>query len=46
LSRGSSSTTLPRTGSSSTTSPRAGSSLTSSPTPRVRLLRHVARLVV
>jgi hypothetical protein len=33
-------------GSSSTTSPRAGSSSTSSPTPRVRVPRHVARLVV
>jgi hypothetical protein len=32
-------------GSSSTTSPRAGSSSTTSPMPRVRLLRHVARLV-
>jgi hypothetical protein len=32
-------------GSSSTTSPRAGSSSTTSPTPRVRLPRHVARLV-
>jgi hypothetical protein len=31
--------------SSSTTSPRAGSSLTTSPTPRVRVPRHVARLV-
>jgi hypothetical protein len=31
--------------SSSTTSPRAGSSSTTSPTPRVRVLRHVARLV-
>jgi hypothetical protein len=31
--------------SSSTTSPRVGSSSTTSPTPRVRLLRHVARLV-
>jgi hypothetical protein len=31
--------------SSSTTSPRAGSSSTSSPTPRVRVPRHVARLV-
>jgi hypothetical protein len=33
-------------GSSSTTSPRAGSSPTTSPTPRVRVPRHVARLVV
>jgi hypothetical protein len=32
-------------GSSSTTSPRAGSSLTTSTTPRVRMLRHIARLV-
>jgi hypothetical protein len=32
-------------GSSSTTSSRAGSLSTTSPTPRVRLLRHVARLV-
>jgi hypothetical protein len=31
--------------SSSTTSPRAGSSSTTSPTPRVRVPRHVARLV-
>jgi hypothetical protein len=31
--------------SSSTTSPRAGSSLTTSPTPRVRVPRHIARLV-
>jgi hypothetical protein len=31
--------------SSSTTSPRAGSSSTTSPTPRVRVSRHVARLV-
>jgi hypothetical protein len=31
--------------SSSTTSPRAGSSSTTSPTPRVRLFRHVTRLV-
>jgi hypothetical protein len=33
-------------GSSSTTSPRAGSSSTTSPTPRVRVPRHVTRLVV
>jgi hypothetical protein len=33
-------------GSSSTTTPRAGSSSTSSPTPRVRVPRHVARLVI
>jgi hypothetical protein len=33
-------------GSSSTTSPRAGSWSTTSPTPRVRVPRHVARLVV
>jgi hypothetical protein len=33
-------------GSSSTTSPRAGSLSTTSPTPRVRVPRHVARLVV
>jgi hypothetical protein len=32
--------------SSSTTSPRAGSSSTTSPTPRVRVPRHVARLIV
>jgi hypothetical protein len=32
--------------SSSTSSPRAGSSSTTSPTPRVRVPRHVARLVV
>jgi hypothetical protein len=32
-------------GSSSTTSPRAGSSSTTLPTPRVRVPRHVARLV-
>jgi hypothetical protein len=44
-SRGSSSTTLPRAGSSSTTPPRAGSSSTTSPTLRVRVPRHVARLV-
>jgi hypothetical protein len=31
--------------SSSTTSPRAGSSSTTSPTPRVRVPRHIARLV-
>jgi hypothetical protein len=31
--------------SSSTTSPRTGSSSTTSPTPRVRVPRHVARLV-
>jgi hypothetical protein len=45
-SRRSSSTTLSRTGSSSSTSPRANSSSTTSPTPRVRVPRHVARLVV
>jgi hypothetical protein len=33
-------------GSSSTTSPRADSSSTTSPTPRVRVPRHIARLVV
>jgi predicted DNA-binding transcriptional regulator AlpA len=33
-------------GSSSTTSPRAGSSSTTSTTPRVRVLRHAARLVI
>jgi hypothetical protein len=33
-------------GSSSTTSPRAGSSSTTSPTPRIRVPRHVAWLVV
>jgi hypothetical protein len=32
-------------GSSSTTSPRVGSSLTTPPTPRVRVPRHVARLL-
>jgi hypothetical protein len=42
---GSSSTTPPRLGSSSTTPARAGSSLTTSPPPRVRVPRHVARLV-
>jgi hypothetical protein len=42
---GSSSTTPPRAGSSSTTPPRAGSSSTASPPPRVRVPRHVARLV-
>jgi hypothetical protein len=42
---GSSSTTPRRAGSSSTTPPRAGSSSTTSPPPRVRVLRHVARLV-
>jgi hypothetical protein len=52
---GSSSTTLPRAGSSSTTPPRAGSSSTTppcigtlsttSPPPRVRVPRHIARLV-
>jgi hypothetical protein len=45
-SRRSSSTTLPRAGSSSTTPPRAGSSSTTSPPPRVRVPRHVARLVM
>jgi hypothetical protein len=43
---GSSSTNSPRVGSSSTNSPRVGSSSTTSPTPRVRVSRHVARLVV
>jgi hypothetical protein len=42
---GSSSTTPPRAGSSSATSPRAGSSSTTSPAPRVRVPRHIARLV-
>jgi hypothetical protein len=42
---GSSSTTPPRAGSSSTTLPHAGSSSTTSPPPRVRVPRHVARLV-
>jgi hypothetical protein len=45
-SRRSSSTTPPRAGSSSTTPPRAGSSSTTSPPPRVRVPRHVARLVM
>jgi hypothetical protein len=38
-------TNSPRAGSSSTTSPCAGSSSTTSPTPRVRVPRHIARLV-
>jgi hypothetical protein len=37
--------TPPRAGSSSTTLPRAGSSSSTSPTPRVRVPRHVVRLV-
>jgi hypothetical protein len=45
-SRRSSSTTPPRAGSSSTTPRHAGSSLTTSPPPRVRVPRHVARLVM
>jgi hypothetical protein len=44
-SRHSSSTTPRRAGSSSTTPPRAGSSSTTSPPSRVRVPRHVARLV-
>jgi hypothetical protein len=44
-SRRSSSTTQRRAGSSSTTPPRAGSSSTPSPPSRVRVPRHVARLV-
>jgi hypothetical protein len=43
--RRSSLTTLPRAGSSSTTLLRAGSPSTTSPPPRVRVPRHVARLV-
>jgi hypothetical protein len=43
---GSSSTFPPRTGSSSTTLPHAGSSLTTSPPLRVRVPRHIARLVM
>jgi hypothetical protein len=46
LSRDSSLNTPPRAGSSSTTPPRAGSSPTTSSTPRIRVPRHVARLVV
>jgi hypothetical protein len=42
---GSSSTTSPRAGSSLTTPPRAGSSSTTSPPPRIRVPRHVVRLV-
>jgi hypothetical protein len=42
---GSTSTTPPRAGSLLTTPPRAGSSSTTSPTPRVRVPRHVARLI-
>jgi hypothetical protein len=45
LSSDSSSTTSHRAGSSSTTSPRVGSSSTTSPTLRVRVPRHVTRLV-
>jgi hypothetical protein len=41
----SSSTTPPRAGSSSTTSPHVGSSSTTSPPTRVRVPRHVARLI-
>jgi hypothetical protein len=41
----SSSTIPPRAGSSSTTPPRAGSPSTTSPLPRVRVHRHVARLI-
>jgi hypothetical protein len=42
---GLSSTTPPRAGSSSTTPPHTGSSSTTSPPPRVRVPRHVARLI-